>query len=389
MRTLIFALSALILVSCSTNNKPTVDGSREPNQYRDDYRRDDRRDGRRDDYGRDDYRRDRRDDRRDGPGYDGPNRDGRRGEWSGPLRNGRRCIRCFDRARWNDVQELGSPVEFMFDQTFGPRESEKRLWNPICGIKSVSVEVQENEAQITGLAVHYVGDSMFTWDNLPIQKNWDFRDGSHQGEDSIWFDVGSRRPNDRVCIDGVRATGFTYKDRFFDYKNAQIQFYGSMTIRGAGARPGPGGGYGPGPGPVGPGGGYGPGPAPVPQPITVIEKAYLQPAFDCINRVPAAQNPDDIYQDKLFSSRGSLRLCDNARDPRPRREYENRGFTCIVDTLAYGRTYPDCVNGLLGKFLPGGVDSKGRPFKLTGSQRSAFTNYCSEQVVNCSKTIYR
>lgn len=371
MKILIFALSALVLISCSTNQP--MDGSREPNQYRDN-RRDDRRDNR-----RDDRRDDRREDRRDGPGYGSPSRDGRRVEWRGQMRNGRRCIGCFDRARWNDVQELGSPLTFMFDQTFGPREVEKKLWNPICGIKSVSVEVLENEAQITGLAVHYVGDSLFDWDRLPIQKNWDFRDGSNVGETSVWFDVGSRRANDRVCIDGIRAEGFTYKDRFFDFKNAEVQFYGSMSARGVGAgRPGPGPGYNPGPGPQMP-----------PQAVTITEKVYLLPAFNCIAKVPSAQNPDEIFQDKLFSTKGTLRVCDNARDPRPRREMESRGFTCVVDTLSYGRTYPDCLRDLTAKWIPGGVDSKGKPFKLTGTQRNAFSQYCSEQLVNCSKTVYR
>lgn len=344
MKRLIF-MSALIVLGACSQMAPNSTG-REPNQYRGDHR--------------DDRRGDRWGDRR-GHGRD----DGGR-EWRRRADN-RRCINCFDMRSYRDVVMLGREVTLM--SSLFPSEHTGYVIPTQCGIRSVSIEVLDNEARITGLQVHYAGDSMFQWDTLPLHRDWDLRNAD-EGENSIWFDVGSPRQNDRACIDRVKVIGQTVKDDY-DYGYAQVQFYGSRSIRGAGdfGRPLPG----PGPGPV----------VVVPPTTWVDERRVeLDPAVSCIQGLPNVNHPDEMHSDSLFGSSKLLGRCSNARDNRAVKDLQRKGFLCTVDSAApMGRTDPNCVNNILGKIT--------LQNKITGTHRYYFNKYCSGEVWVCSKTMYR
>lgn len=358
MKSFIF-MGALIALGACTQMAPNQTG-REPNQYRGDDRRDNR-------WG------DRRDDRRDnrwgdynrpgpGPGW-GDGRGGR--EWHRRGDN-RRCVHCFDMRGYNDVVRLGNEVTLL-SSSF-PTENTGYVIPTACGIRSVSIEVLDNEAHITGIQVHYAGESMFSWDTLPIQQNWDIRN-AEEGENSIWFDVGSPRQNDRACIDRVKVIGFTYKD-MYDYGWAQVQFYGSRTIRGVSD-------YRPMPGP-------GPMPIPVPVPTTWIDekRVELDPALSCIQGLPNVNHPDEMHSDSLFGSSKLLGRCSNARNNQPVRDLQYRGYLCNVDAVnSMGRTNPDCVNNVMSKIA--------LQNKITSTHRYYFTKYCSGEIWVCSKTMSR
>ena len=383
MKTMISAgLLSLTLVSCATQ-KPQVASGREPNQYRGDERRDDRRGEDRRDNDRRDYDRrnnDRRDDRRgDDRRVDSRRPDDRQrgGHQDWRMRGDRRCIRCFDNARFSDTVKLGREVTLLRDQSWGSAGTYDEYIIPAaCGIRSVSIEVLDNEAQITSVEVHYQGDSYSNWDRLPLQKNWDFRNGSQEGDTSSWFDVGSSRRDDRVCIDRVRVSGFTYKD-FYDFDYAKVQFYGSRSLRGVSDRPGPGpGDYRPTPGP-------GPGPGSVPMPGTPIFETkppfIVAPAFDCIRDLPNVTHADQMHSDSLFGSGKALGKCSNARRDNERRLLEARGYAC---TKTEGRLYPDCYDNIMSKIIP--ETSKGKP---SGTHKAIFKSYCSDEIWSCSKQI--
>lgn len=342
-----FFMAALFALGACTQMAPNSPG-REPNQYRD----------------RDDRRNDRRDNRytnRPGPGRD---HDGGR-EWRRRGDN-RRCVNCFDMRSYNDVVRLGNEVTIL-SSTF-PSEHTGYVIPTACGIRSVSIEVLDNEAQITGLQVHYAGDSMFQWDTLPVQRDWDLRN-AEEGENSLWFDVGSPRRNDRACIDRVKVIGMTYKD-MYDFGWAQVQFYGSRSIRGTSEhRPGPS--Y-PGPGPV-----------IVTPPTTWIDerRVELDPALSCIAGLPSVTHPDQMHSDSLFGSSKLLGRCANSRDNRAVRDLQYRGYVCSVDAVApAGRTNNECVDGILAKITGG---------KVTGTHRFYFNKYCSGEIWVCTKTMTR
>lgn len=380
MKKFIF-MSALIVLGACSQMAPNTTG-REPNQVRDN------RDGRWGDNNRPgDNRpgnnRDGRwgDNNRPGDNRPGDNRDGRWGdnrpggrdehggrEWRRRNDN-RRCVHCFDMRSYNDVVRLGSEVTLLSSSY--PSEFTSYVIPTACGIRSVSLEVLDNEAHVTGVQVHYAGDSMFQWDTLPIQRDWDFRNAD-EGDNSMWFDVGSNRQNDRVCIDRVKVIGFTYKD-FYDYGYAQVQFYGSRSIRGIGGRPGPG------PGPSFPG----PGPVVVPPTTWIDEKRVeLDPALSCIAGLPNVNHPDEMHSDSLFGSSKLLGRCANSRDNRQVRDLQYRGYMCNVDPVApMGRTNPECVNGILNKIASGG--------RITSTHRYYFNKYCSGEIWVCTKTMTR
>ena len=350
MKSFIF-IGALIALGACTQMAPNQAG-REPNQYRDDRRGD--RDNRWDN--------DRRDDRRGDRGNRWGDGNGGR-EWRRRHDN-RRCVHCFDTRSYNDVVRLGNEITLL-SSSF-PTENTGYVIPTACGIRSVSIEVLDNEAHITGIQVHYAGDSMFNWDTLPVQRDWDIRNAD-EGENSIWFDVGSPRQNDRACIDRVKVIGYTYKD-MYDFGWAQVQFYGSRTIRGAGdyGRPIPG-----------------PGPVVVVPPTTWIDekRVELDPALSCIQGLPSVSHPDQMHSDSLFGSSKLLGKCANARDNRAVRDLQFRGYLCNVDPVnSLGRTNPDCVNNILSKITAG---------KVTGTHRYYFTKYCSGEIWVCSKTMTR
>lgn len=354
MKRFIF-MSALMALSACTQMAPNSTG-REPNQYRED--RDDRRADR-----RNDRRDDRRDDRRQDYGYNNGRGHGDGGrEWRRRSDN-RRCVNCFDMRSYNDVVRLGNEITLL-SSTF-PMEQTGYVIPTACGIRSVSIEVLDNEAQITGLQVHYAGDSMFQWDTLPVRRDWDLRN-AEEGENSMWFDVGSPRQNDRACIDRVKVIGLTYKD-MYDYGWAQVQFYGSRTIRGVSDyRPGPA-----------------PGPVIIVPPTTWIDekRVELDPAVSCIQGLPSVTHPDQMHSDSLFGSSKLLGKCAGARDNRPVRDLQYRGYICNVDAVApMGRTNPDCVNNILGKITGG---------KISGTHRYYFNKYCSGEIWVCTKTMTR
>ncbi len=240
---------------------------------------------------------DRRDDRRDNRWGNNNNRPGNGyGSQSWRMRgnDNRRCIGCFDRYSFNDAFPLGMEMSLTADQTSfrgGTSlwdKSEAPVFRDNCGIRSISVEVLDNEAQITGLEVHYSGTSSFNWDVIPVRKDWDFRNGSQEGERSVWFDVGSNRWDDRVCIDRVKVIGYTYKDTYWDFASAKVQVYGSRTRRGVSDN-GPGWNNGPGPGP---GWNNGPGPGPVvivtppPRPSRSVRGIKVGINRSCLNNIP-------------------------------------------------------------------------------------------------------
>lgn len=379
MKALMFSLTALMLISCATQKPAQVEAGREPNQYRGD-----RRDGPRRD---DPYR--------DGPNRPGPRNDDRYGrndnrDWRGGMRGSRRCVRCFDTSRFNDVVTVGQEVDVYGDQYSGPREYEQSLFRPVCGIRSVSIEVLDNEAQISGLEVHYEGDSYFNWDRIPLQRDWDFRNGSAEGENSMWFDVGDARRGDRVCIDRIKVRGYTYKDNF-DFGDAKVQMYGSRSLRGVvGGRPNGPSYPVPGPGPM-------PIPTPAPQPVTIQENypgnpILLRAPYDCMKTLPAPQNADDLFENDLCIGKcGSLvKYCGNARDKTEIRRIEAQGWSCTTDSLNnVGKTDFACVDELTKRVPP--MNAKGEPNKVKDGHRRGFTQFCSEQVWMCSRmrTIYR
>lgn len=352
MKSFIF-MSALIALSACSQMSPNSTSDREPAQYRG---------------GRDN---------RPGPGGWNNNRPGPGGGWGNDDRGGRdwrrrgdnrRCVHCFDMRGYNDVVRLGNEVTLL-SSSF-PTENTGYVIPTACGIRSVSLEVLDNEAQITSVQVHYAGDSMFNWDTLPVQRNWDFRN-AEEGETSMWFDVGSPRQNDRACIDRVKVIGFTYKD-MYDYGWAQVQFYGSRTIRGVSD-------YRPMPGP-----GPGPGPMPMPVPTTWIDekRVELDPALSCIQGLPSVNHPDEMHSDSLFGSSKLLGRCSNARNNQPVKDLQYRGYLCNVDAVnSMGRTNPDCVNNVMSKIA--------QQNKITGTHRYYFNKYCSGEIWVCTKTMSR
>jgi hypothetical protein len=267
---------------------------------------------------------------------------------------------------YNDVVKLGNEVTLL-SSSF-PSEHTGYVIPTACGIRSVSIEVLDNEAQITGLQVHYAGDSMFQWDTLPVRRDWDLRN-AEEGENSMWFDVGSPRQNDRACIDRVKVIGMTYKD-MYDFGWAQVQFYGSRSIRGVSEhRPGPS--Y-PNPGPV-----------VVVQPTTWIDekRVELDPAVSCIQALPSVPHPDQMHSDSLFGSSKLLGKCANSRDNRAVKELQYRGYLCNVDPISpIGRTNHECVANVESKITGG---------KITGTHRYYFNKYCSGEIWVCTKTMTR
>ncbi|MFL5784385.1 MAG: hypothetical protein ACJ76H_07255 [Bacteriovoracaceae bacterium] len=351
MKKIIF-MSALFALTACSQMAPNSTG-REPNQYRGDDHRDRDHDNRPGD--------NRWDNNRPGNGWGdrNHNRDWRR------RADNRRCVHCFDMRSYNDVVRLGNEVSLISSSY--PTENTGYVIPTQCGIRSVSIEVLDNEAHIAGIQVHYAGDSMFQWDTLPIQQNWDIRNAD-EGENSIWFDVGSPRQNDRACIDRVKVIGFTYKD-MYDYGWAQVQFYGSRSIRGATdyGRPVPG-----------------PGPAPMPIPTTWIDekRVELDPALSCIQGLPNVNHPDEMHSDSLFGSSKLLGRCSNARDNKAVRDLQFRGYLCNVDAMnSLGRTNPDCVNNVMSKIA--------KQDKITSTHRFYFTKYCSGEIWVCTKTMSR
>jgi hypothetical protein len=266
---------------------------------------------------------------------------------------------------YNDVVRLGNEVSLL-SSSF-PTENTGYVIPTACGIRSVSIEVLDNEANITGLQVHYAGDSLFQWDSLPVSRDWDLRNAD-EGENSIWFDVGEPRRNDRACIDRVKVIGYTHKD-MYDFGWAQVQFYGSRSIRGVGGAPD----YRPYPNP---------GPVYVPPTTWIDEKRVeLDPALSCINGLPSVTHPDQMHSDSLFGSSKLLGRCAGARDNRAVRDLQYKGYMCNVDAVApMGRTNPDCVNNILSKITGG---------KISSTHRYYFTKYCSGEIWVCTKTMTR
>lgn len=317
-----------------------------------------------------------RDNRRDPRDHRQDPRDARRQWQTRPAGRGggegRRCIRCFDMNRWQGAVALGNEIPLFNDQNDRNRlgGSGTQFVIPTqCGIRSVSLEVLDNEAQITGLEVHYAGDPTYNWDQININRDWDFRNGSNEGDQSIWFDVGSSRRDDRVCIDRVRVSGFTYKDNYRDFENAKVQVYGSRVLRGAGGA----GGYGPGPGP----GGFGPRP-----PRVVTQSAVLPPALACFANIPMVNNHDDLVSDSFPAHANKyLTRCDNQRiggDQRRLAGYQAEGYTCTIQSYIAGRDTQACLGTLRSK-VRGGTETR--------THTRFYTEYCSDQVWSCSKTI--
>src|SRR5687767_14192721 len=139
MKRLIF-MSALLALGACSQMAPNSPG-REPNQYRGDDRRDryDRRDDR-----RDDRRNDRNDNRWDNHNRPG-NGDGHGGRDWRRRGDNRRCVNCFDMRSYNDVVRLGNEVTLL--SSAFPSEHTGYVIPTACGIRSVSIEVLDNEAQ--------------------------------------------------------------------------------------------------------------------------------------------------------------------------------------------------------------------------------------------------
>ncbi len=346
-------------------------GDARPGRQADDYppRLDDRRYGDSNDYRRDRYDRNDRYDHRPGPG---PGRMGRR--WEARQGYRYRCVGCFDRTRYSHAVELGSPVSLMFDQSMGVRDYETFHISNGCGIRSISLEVQNNEAHIASVEVRYRGS--YNWDPIPVKLDRDFRYETDEGDRSMWFDVGHPNITDSVCIERIRVRGYTLKDHWTDCGSAQVQFYGSRTRVGADV------------------GGVTPH---VAAPIILDQKTVeLAPAISCINSIPTQTKPDDMHGNGVFYNGGALgSYCGNARDKSPLRHFQNRGYVC-TETCA-GNTV-GCLNPHADLLTPVGQQAPGclqtieskivRQENIKNSHRQWFVRYCSGQLWTCTKTGY-
>ncbi len=156
----------------------------------------------------------------------------------------------------------------------------------------------------------------------------------------------------------------------YDFGYAQVQFYGSRSIRGVSdQRPGP---QFPGPGPV---------VVPVPQTWIDERRVELDPALSCIAGLPSVTHPDQMHSDSLFGSSKLLGRCANARDNKQVNDLRYRGYLCNVDPVSpVGRTNPGCVSGIESKITGG---------KITGTHRFFFNKYCSGEIWVCQKTMSR
>ncbi len=122
--------------------------------------------------------------------------------------------------------ELGNEITLYSTSPYATSNYTSYLPTRVCGLRSISIEVLDNEARINRVEVQYFGE--YTWDSLPIRADWDFRNVAEEGDRSVWLDIGSHRHNDRSCIQAVRVNGHTYRD-YFDFDYARVQFYGSRV----------------------------------------------------------------------------------------------------------------------------------------------------------------